>query len=147
MEALFPISDPGWRLTSSEESGGNSVLHIAAIMGKVETLKWIMNRDLGKELMKARNIERKDPLQSLVDFMEHYRTVAPYTHAEISHQFRGFKNGHVQCLAVLKGIKDPSAEELARLKGGCTCGHCIDGIISPRMGRSLERRIQMNLFP
>jgi hypothetical protein len=53
MEALFPISDPGWWLTSSDENGGNSVLHVAAIMGNVETLKGIMSRDLGEELIKA----------------------------------------------------------------------------------------------
>jgi hypothetical protein len=53
MEALFPISDPGWWLTSSDENGGNSVLHVAAIMGNVETLKGIMSRNLGEELIKA----------------------------------------------------------------------------------------------
>lgn len=146
METQFLISHPGWRRTSSTETGGNTVLHVAAIMGKVETLKWIMSRPLGVDLIKTRNIEGEDPVQALVALMEHNRTVAHCTHADISHQFRGFEDSHVQCLVVLKGIENPRAEELARLKGGCTCGHCIEGIISPRMGRSLLREIEICLL-
>jgi hypothetical protein len=52
---------------------------------------------------------------------------------DISDDFPGFTPEAIECLAVLRAVKDPTPAEYARLKFGCTCGSCIDGFLSPRM--------------
>jgi hypothetical protein len=52
---------------------------------------------------------------------------------DISDNFPGFTAEAIECLAVLRAVKDPTPTDYARLKFGCACGSCINGFLSPRM--------------
>ena len=52
----------------------------------------------------------------------------------MSDTFGGFPLEATCCVAALRGLeKNPSEAQVLQLKYGCTCGECIDGLLSPRM--------------
>ena len=62
-----------------------------------------------------------------------------FVRRDVSDLFRGFNNGTISTLALLKGlVPDQMSEaELSCLKFGCTCGSCLGGFLSPRLRHML----------
>ena len=56
----------------------------------------------------------------------------------MSDVFTGFPADAVATLGVLKGLYDPT-----QIKYGCTCGECIQGVLSPRMRFALLCQAKM----
>ena len=86
-------------------------------------------------LLSRRNAEGNTPLEALETSMERMRTIHEYmfVRRDVSDLFRGFNNGTISTLALLKGlVPDQMSEaELSCLKFGCTCGSCLGGFLSP----------------
>ncbi|KAI9847651.1 MAG: hypothetical protein M1830_007341, partial [Pleopsidium flavum] len=129
-----PIADAAWKTV---DQSGNTVLHLAAILSRPKTLDWIMDSGLGVELTAVRNQEGYTPLEALQSLLESNRVKRELLGAHliqpVSNEFRGFSDESVLCLVKLRGMRNLTMEEIARVKTGCTCGECILGFLSPRM--------------
>ncbi|KAK4935904.1 hypothetical protein LTR10_023116 [Elasticomyces elasticus] len=129
--------DTQWFATNS---AGNSILHLAAFTQSSDAIDWILKRPCGADLLRKRNVNGDTPLETLQFKLEKTRTrqLLQSSVVACSDQFEHYDYGAVQCLVKLKGLKDPSWNETQRLGGGCTCGECIHGCLSPRMRLILE---------
>jgi GNAT superfamily N-acetyltransferase len=124
----------------------DNLLHIAACRGKPKCVQWlIQNIDKDKSLRGARNVKGYTPLEAAQSLAESTRVSMNHGMATIciSDKFRGFPTTVVDCISHLKGLQNPSAIEIARIKYGCTCGQCIGGFISPRMKFALLAHSEM----
>ena len=148
------------------DKNGNTMLHVAAMRNKAATVSYILaNYPL---LGGIRNSEGYTALEAVQSRLERYRTRRGYggATAVVSDQFKGYSNSAIVCLAALAGnetvdLATLSKEDMAaissttdnaasgileidkirytlRLKYGCTCGECIGGFLSPRMGFALS---------
>jgi GNAT superfamily N-acetyltransferase len=123
-----------------------NVLHLAACKVKVKCVKWLLqNADEGHVLSSARSIEGYTPLEQLESLLETKRTTLEHGLMTvcISDRFTGFGVEAVACPAALHGITSPTDVQLARLRFGCTCGKCIQGLLSPRMKFALLCEAEM----
>ena len=127
-----PETDPSWSKVDRE---GKSIVHYAAECSKPHTLRWMLNRPFGVELLSCRNYAGETPLEALEAVLETDRVkkhlmmmIIP-----VSDQFTGFERESVACLVLLRGISNPSDVDILRVAYGCTCGECIGGFMSPRM--------------
>ena len=140
---------------------GNTILHLAAMGRKAETLSYILAKY--PDMTGIRNAEGHTPLEALQSSLEEYRTRRRYftAMAVFSDKFEGIFQSDIACLAALTGTEvfdlaklsnqdisavssatDDAANRIPeintiryslRLKYGCTCGECIGGFLSPRM--------------
>lgn len=123
-------NDPLWE---SRDGVGNTVLHLAAMCSYSKSAAWLVAQD--HDLISLRDNEGDTPLESLEFCLEEIR-VKRNVYGDTCHgpnQFKGFEDRDTTCLAVLKGMPNPSLVEKLRLKYGCTCGQCVGGFLSPRM--------------
>ena len=128
-------NDPRWRAT---DNTGNTVLHLAAIHTKSESVSWIMNRN--SQLQTCRNDAGETPLEALEFHLESERTRREFGMKidHISDEFQGFNDESVMCLSQLKGLQDANRHEMLRMRYGCSCGQCTEGFLSPRMRFTLS---------
>ena len=128
----FPATDASWRTVDRE---GKSLLHYAAECSKPHTLRWILERPFGVELLSCRNHAGETPLEALETVLEADRVKVRVQMMilPVSDQFSGFDKESIACLIMLKGISNPSDLDVARVAYGCTCGECLGGFLSPRM--------------
>ncbi|KAK0119471.1 hypothetical protein ONS95_010919 [Cadophora gregata] len=122
-----------WSMTDRH---GNNVLHQAALGTKAKSVQWLLdNVNQDQRLSSTRNRDGYTPLELLTDQLETLRNTRQQGLATVvtSDSFRGFSNDAILCMAALKFLKTPSDMEILQLKFGCTCGGCIDGLLSPRM--------------
>ncbi|KAK4031568.1 hypothetical protein C8A01DRAFT_21238 [Parachaetomium inaequale] len=166
IQEAFPIeADAPPRLYTDEY--GNTILHLAAVGRKTETVSYILAKY--PMLTDMRNAEGHTPLEALQSSLEEYRTRRNHLAVTtvFSDKFEGFSQSDIACLAALTGTeifdlsklsnRDISAISSAaddalsisripridtirytlRLKYGCTCGQCIGGFLSPRMHYAL----------
>lgn len=109
----------------------DNVLHIAACRLKFRTVQWLLeNANERQVLSSAKNVEGNTPLEALESQLDSER---PSTERTGSRIFCGFPMEAIECLAALRGIHGLTEIQILRLKFGCTCGECIDGVISPRI--------------
>jgi len=115
---------------------GNNVLHHAACELKPKSVQWLLhNVDDGERISSGRNREGHTPLESLLDQLENKRSKRQHGMMTVvmSDSFGGFTPDAISSVAALRGLKAPSEAQVLQLKYGCTCGGCIDGLLSPRM--------------
>lgn len=128
-----PTTNAAWEAL---DRSGNTILHVAATLSKVKSLNWILTSGLYSKLIGVRNHEGYTPLEALQSHLESIRVkrelMGRWLIWTASDDFRGFSNEAVLCLLKLRG-KKVTREDIARIKGGCTCGQCLDGFLSPRM--------------
>jgi hypothetical protein len=129
------LDDPRW---TSTDADGNTVLHLAAISVKPNSIQWILRRD--KVLLHRHNAHGETPLDALLASLEDSRTTRRFNALteDISDQFSGFSDTAIDCLNFLNGGTKVTDVDWQRLKYGCTCGQCISGFLSPRMCFALE---------
>ncbi|KAI9666142.1 MAG: hypothetical protein M1821_004077 [Bathelium mastoideum] len=129
--------DPLWRATDDE---GNTILHVAAIHSRPESIEWTLNRN--SQLQHCRNDKGETPLEVFEHHLELQRTLrgsCTFSYVEhVSDDFKGFDKESVMCLVLLKGLANTGQSEVLRLTYGCTCGKCTAGYLSPRMRHALE---------
>jgi hypothetical protein len=128
----LPINDPR---REARDEDGNTVLHIAAINFKPQSVKWIIERNT--QLIHTRNEKQETPLEALQSHLEIQRTKRGSNSltviVPVSDKFEGFTMEMVACLCILTDQTNLSHIALQRLTFGCTCGQCIQGLLSPRM--------------
>ncbi len=134
----YPITDSTWEAV---DRTGNTILHLAALLSKHQSLDWIMDVGLGTQLISVRNHEGYTPVEALQSLLQSERVRKELLGFSLviacSDNFRGFDDESVLCLLRLRGIRNLSEEEIARVKFGCTCDECIEGFLSPRMSHAL----------
>lgn len=132
-----PATDETWLAVDRH---GNNLVHVVAKRAKLQSLLWLADLPFFPQLLTIRNLEGETPLETLEASLESRRTMKEVMllTVPVADSFGGYAPSDVQCLLVLKGIKKPTAKELAQLTCGCTCGHCIGGFISPRIALALE---------
>ncbi|KAG4429733.1 hypothetical protein IFR05_014784 [Cadophora sp. M221] len=115
-----------------------NVLHQAACELKPKSVQWLL--DNNKNLSLGRSRDGYTPLELLMDQLETKRTTGKRGVATvlISDSFEGFIPDAIACMAALRGLEAPSDIQTLQLKYGCTCGKCIDGLLSPRMKFALS---------
>ena len=126
---------------------GNNVLHQAALELKPETVRWLVdNVDDSKVLSSTRNRKGYTPLEALINRLEKRRNTGQHgmIKAVRCDFFEGFSDDAVNCIATLRDIKAPSEIQNLQIKFGCSCGGCIDGFLSPRMGYALLCEAEQN---
>lgn len=131
-----PPSDTKWGVIDNDR---NTLLHLVPLSSKTQSTQWLMLRN--PNLLSQRNTEKNTPLEALKTSIERIRTIHEYmfVRRDVSDLFRGFDNGTISTLALLKGlVPDQMSEaELSCLKIGCTCGSCLGGFLSPRLRHML----------
>ncbi|KAI1619121.1 hypothetical protein EDD36DRAFT_460751 [Exophiala viscosa] len=134
-------ADKQW---SATDGVGNTILHLAAFAESPDAIDWILKRPCGTGLLHKRNNNGDTPLEALQFKLEKKRTrqLLQSSIVACSDQFESYDHTAVQCLLKLQGLKDPSWNEMRRLEGGCTCGECVDGCLSPRMRLVLENEAE-----
>jgi GNAT superfamily N-acetyltransferase len=130
-----PSTDPCWLATDKD---GNTLLHIAALNFMVTSVNFIMGQDFGPQMLEMRNSEGDTPLEAILIKLEAMRTRRVFAvlgdlTVPRSDKFEGHSDTSIACLAKLKGLREITSLDLARLASGCTCGQCISGFLSPRM--------------
>lgn len=130
-----PSTDPCWLATDKD---GNTLLHIAALNFMVASVNFIMGQDFGPQMLEMRNSEGDTPLEAILIKLEAMRTRRVFAMlgdltVPRSDKFEGHSDTSIACLAKLKGLREITSLDLARLASGCTCGQCISGFLSPRM--------------
>lgn len=127
----YPPSNPTW---VSTDRHNNNILHILAREHKAESLTWILAMPFADALRSARNLEGETPLDALESELESNRTWKQVNAAQVvmSDLFSGFTPSQVECLKLLKNLKNPTSDETMRLTFGCTCNQCLGGFLSPR---------------
>ncbi|KAE9364854.1 hypothetical protein N431DRAFT_111710 [Stipitochalara longipes BDJ] len=144
--SAFEMSDKlGDEWVKLDRSSKN-VLHIAASELKPKSVHWLLaSSGYGETLGSARNVDGDTPLEQLEFELEIKRTRRNHgmMAVDISDTFPGFTAEAIECLAALRGIKNPTPIDTARLKFGCTCSSCIDGFLSPRMKFALLCQAEM----
>ncbi|MCJ1366747.1 hypothetical protein MMC16_005877 [Acarospora aff. strigata] len=142
---IAPVTDAAWEAV---DRSGNTILHLAANNSKTKTLHWIMDSGLDTKLINVRNYEGYTPLEALESTLDSTRIKKELQGAHLiwpaSDDFRGFGEESVLCLLRLRGKRNPSMKEIARIKCGCTCGECIQGFLSPRMLHALLFRAEIS---
>ena len=137
---------------TSEDKDGNTVLHLAASTFNVGCVKWILNQDFGTQLLQLRNNHGETPLELLQFKLEELRTqsVINASTVPVSDQFEGHSDSAVRCLILLKGlvsveslVESQGPNALLQMVGGCTCGQCLKGFLSPRMSHALLCQAQI----
>ena len=125
-------NDPKWGVIDNDR---NTLLHLVPIFDKTQSTQWLIQKN--PNLLSQRNAGGYTPLEAFEMFMEQIRTTSQYSLKirDPSDLFRGFDNGTVSALAVLKGLvpDQMSADQHSQLKLGCTCGSCLGGFLSPRL--------------
>jgi hypothetical protein len=119
-----------------------TLLHTLARKLKPNSIMWLLENINAAESWKtARDINGDSPLDVLQDFLEDIRTKRTLfmRNLHVSDDFRGFPSPAVECLSLLdvSSMCENSALSTSRLKYGCTCGHCLEGFLSPRMNLAL----------
>ncbi|KIW33877.1 uncharacterized protein PV07_00692 [Cladophialophora immunda] len=131
---------------TSKDKHGNTVLHLTASIFNVACVEWVLKQDFGARLLEMRNNRGETPLELVQFKLERLRTqkVVNQLTIPVSDRFEGHNDDAVRCLVLLKGLEsveslgelhDPDA--LQRIVGGCTCGQCLGGFLSPRMSHAL----------
>ncbi|TAQ87990.1 hypothetical protein B7494_g3694 [Chlorociboria aeruginascens] len=124
----------------------NNVLHHAATLFKLTSVRWLVDTiDLDTSLRLARNIDGYTPLEALQAELETTRVRLKKGMMTISKSdtFQGYHLDAVQCLVALQGLQDPTTDQLLHLEFGCTCGQCIQGLMSPRMKYALLAKAEI----
>ncbi|KAK8050971.1 hypothetical protein PG993_002356 [Apiospora rasikravindrae] len=166
LDQVVPDSAEDGRWFATNEHG-NTVLHMAAMKGNLDLIKYLIARC--PDLATARNREGDTPLEALQSSMELLRTRSSYMEMVevVSDRFKGFDQSTIACVEFLSRGKEVfdltqlSREEISRissatdsqartihpeadaichalrLKYGCTCGQCMGGFLSPRMKHKL----------
>ncbi|KAL9082518.1 MAG: hypothetical protein Q9165_008867, partial [Trypethelium subeluteriae] len=129
------VDDPRWRAT---DDTGNTILHLAAILTKSESVAWIINQN--SQLQTCRNDAGETPLEALESHLESRRTRKVFAQVtnHISDKFEGFDDESIMCLSQLKGLGNTNRHEFLRLRYGCSCGQCTEGFLSCRMRFALK---------
>jgi GNAT superfamily N-acetyltransferase len=134
--------DERWLAT---DEAGNTLMHLAALFYAPDCLVWIMGQPGGRRLQNTRNHNHDTPLEALELNLDKYRTrlftgrfLLPW-----SDGFHGYPKKAVRCLVALKGVHlQPQDPGWKRLAGGCTCGECFEGCMSPRMRLALATQAE-----
>ncbi|KAL6240818.1 hypothetical protein RBB50_012233 [Rhinocladiella similis] len=130
----------------SKDKHGNTVLHLTASIFDVACVKWILKQGFSARLLQMRNNRGETPLELAQFKVEKLRTqkVVGELTIPISDQFKGHGENAVHCLILLKGLESVESlvalqgpDALQRIVGGCTCGQCVRGFLSPRMSHAL----------
>jgi hypothetical protein len=129
-----PAGEPLWKTTDYQ---GNSILHVAAISERPESVAWIMEKY--PNLLTTINEKEMTALQALHDVLEQKRTTRMIHCREekVSDEFKGYSRAAVSVLMKLQSMRNLTVTEQLRITYGCTCGKCCQGFLSPRMRHSL----------
>jgi len=142
-------ADACWR---SRDKDGNTVLHLAASISNVPCVEWILNQNFGTQLLQLRNNRGETPLEKLQFRLEKLRTkkVMNALTVSVSDKFDGHSDSAVRCLILLQGLESMESffesqgpDALSQMIGGCTCGRCLMGFLSPRMSHALLYQAEM----
>jgi GNAT superfamily N-acetyltransferase len=133
----YPVDDPIWEAVTRS---GNTPLHLAAALSKPECIALILATPAGTRLMEARNHLGYTPAEFLQARLEYARVRREEgdRFIAVSDSFRGYDAKSVLCLLRLRGLTNPTWEQVARVQYGCTCDGCLGGYISPRMSSVLQ---------
>ncbi len=138
-----PATDPVWL---SVDKHGNNIMHAVARGCKAESLSWLLQLPISEELRSSRNLRGETPLEGLEDLLESKRTMGQVGLLTIpmADSFGGFAPLETNCLLLLKGLSNPTPDQIMQLAYGCTCGECLGGFLSPRLSFALECRADAN---
>jgi hypothetical protein len=143
MQEMGP-TDECWK---SQDKRGNTVLHLAASIFNVACVEWILKQEFGACLLEMRNNRGESPLDLVQFKLEKIRTQKEvnFLTLPVSDQFKGHSDAAVRCLVLLEGwesvdalVEQHGLDALFRKVGGCTCGQCLGGFLSPRMSHTLR---------
>ncbi|KAF9889846.1 hypothetical protein FE257_006936 [Aspergillus nanangensis] len=129
----------GWDRVNNSEA---TLLHVTACELKPLSTRWLLENPPHAESWKAtRDLDGYTPLEALQETLEKIRTEKEYGGGwlrilDMSDQFTGYPDAAVYCLSLLYG-RDILVPNDACLRYGCTCGECLDGVLSARMQKSL----------
>jgi hypothetical protein len=126
----------GWdRVTNSEAT----LLHLTACELKPLSTNWLLDNVRYADSWKMRrDIDGYTPLEALQEKLERMRTRKDkgfFRVVHVSDRFEGNLDTAVTCLALLLG--DDVLVKKNCLRYGCTCGECVNGLLSARMRSSL----------
>jgi hypothetical protein len=127
----------GWdRVTNSDAT----LLHLTACELKPLSTRWLLENVHHSDSWKTtRDIDGYTPLEALQEKLEKIRTRRDHGLLRIlnvSDQFEGHSDTAVSCLSLLLG-QDALGPSKDCLRYGCTCGECVNGLLSARMRSSL----------
>ncbi|KAK5048586.1 hypothetical protein LTR84_005677 [Exophiala bonariae] len=137
------LADACWE---TKDKHGNTVLHLAASILSVACIEWILTQGIGARLLEMRNNRGETPLELLQFKLEKLRTQKVFNDltVPVSDEFEGYNDSAVRCLILLKGLGSVESitelqgpDALLQIVGGCTCGQCLKGFLSPRMSYAL----------
>jgi hypothetical protein len=132
---------------TSKDKKGNTVLHLAASISNVACVEWILKQDFGARLLEMRNNQGETPFELLELKLEKLRTqrVIIALTIPVSDRFEGHNDSAARCLLLLKSlgsgeslVEIQGSNALMKIVGGCTCGQCLKGFLSPRMSHALK---------
>lgn len=106
-------------------------------------MTWLV--DKFEQLRQAQISNEQTPLAFCLHHLEQIRSQRQHgiMTLMIPDQFRGLEARYVETVRVLKGLTSATDLDLQRIKFGCTCGQCIGGFLSPRMGELLTGQAQI----
>jgi GNAT superfamily N-acetyltransferase len=140
---------PGDACWTSKDKDGNNVLHLAASASDIKCVEWIMAQDFGTKLLQARNNRGETPFERLQFKLEVLRTRKSVNllTLSISDRFNGHSDSAVHCLVLLQGLGSLESllgtATIMQMAGGCSCGQCVGGFLSPRMSHALQCEAEM----
>ncbi|KAK2037395.1 hypothetical protein LZ31DRAFT_560433 [Colletotrichum somersetense] len=125
---------------------GDTVLHVAAKASKPSCVAWLLRQPICAAFPDADNYAGYTPLEALQAQLETDRVRKPNGFGRmrlVADEFDGFDKSSTTCLLLLRGVEEPSPEQLRRAAFGCTCNACLEGFLSPRMLMKLSEQAQL----
>lgn len=117
-----------------------SIVHLVARKALPKSLRWLFDHGKAEAFLEQYDASGYTPLEALQGELEESRAFKQLGMRKrvCPDDFQDFTNNEVESLALLQfGPSGPSKLEAdkalaQRIRFGCTCGQCIDGILSPR---------------
>ncbi|KAK5559412.1 hypothetical protein LTR46_002454 [Exophiala xenobiotica] len=135
--------DERWLAT---DDAGNTLMHLVALYHAPDCLIWMMGQPGGRRLRYARNHNQDTPLEALELLLDKSRT-RRFTRDFLLHWsdvFHHHPKIAIWCVVTLMGVHlEPKDEVWKGLAGGCTCGECFGGCMSPRLRLALAMQAEL----
>lgn len=132
---------------TSADKYGNTVLHLSAMNFDPACVAWILQQTFAVQLLETRDHKGEVPIEALQWKLENVRTqkVGGMMTLDVSNRFKGHRRDAVSCSVLLQRLEQPvTLTEWQQIQGGCTCGQCLSGFISPRILYALRTAAEVN---
>ena len=127
----FPV-DTDW---NEREKDGVAPLHLAAKLIAPDVLDFLLSKPNTPKCMQLYTEYGDTPLGSLKETGESVRHSSAGIPMMSLDNWRGHADDYVECYRLLTIAANVSWDEQfeKRVRAGCTCGQCLEGVMSPRL--------------